>query len=847
MHEAMADSAGGPGDTLASSPPEEPTFLLTQPAGASPRRRAALVLGLSLVAFFAALPVSRWPLPRAPAFIPMYESALVINDSITALLLFGQFRILRLHALLPLACAYLFTALLAGLHALTFPGAFAPAGLLGAGPQTTASLYVFWHGGFPVFVLAYALLGRSAGASAPRLAAYAWPAATVCLAVALAAWATLGQQSLPIMLDSGHYAPALIGSTAVISVLCLVAAVVLWGRRPHTVLDLWVSVALIAWTFDVSLSALFNAARFDLGFYAGRAYGLLASSLVLAELLLENGLLYSRLARLHENERRQAEDLREARDQARSADAAKSMFLASMSHEIRTPMNAVIGLTGLVLGTPLDATQRDYLEKVQASSKALLGLLNDILDYSKIEAGKIELESEPFSPEEIVENVANLFSAKLDESGLDLVIEIEREVPARVIGDSLRLAQVLNNLVGNAIKFTVAGEIVIGVHRGAAETPGEILLRFSVRDTGIGLTPEQAARLFNVFQQADQSTARKYGGTGLGLAICKQLVLLMGGDIQVQPAPGGGSEFSFTARFAAAEGPALRMDPLRLRGMRTLVLDAQPTERLILQQMLQSWRFQVATAAFPDDALHKLRRADPSAPHELLIMEWKNGGHELLDQARALVRERSGTQLEAIVMTTLSTRERVARALGGVAGVALVVKPLTPSRLFEAVLRLQHGEQAPASSVVPGHVDLAVALASIRGASVLLVEDNLVNQQVAVGLLTTGGLSVTVAGDGMEGVEAVKSGRFDIVLMDLQMPQMDGPQATRLIRQLPDREGLPIIAMTAAAREQDRQECLAAGMNAHVTKPIEPAELVRALLRWIPAASAGSVRPSGSA
>jgi len=847
---------------LAGALADGTTFLLNQPADRQQRRRAALVLLLSVLLFGALVPFVRTHLAPLPAFIPLYESALLINDTITAALLFGQYRILRSRALMVLACAYLYTALMTAIHALTFPGVFAPTGLLGAGPQTTAALYVFWHAGFPLFVLAYAMLKRRerppetpaastelgwlARAPARDVVALALPSAVVALAVLLGLWATLGQAWLPTLIEPGRFRPVLTVSASAIWVLSLAGVAVLWRHRPHSVLDLWLSVSLVAWSFDVALSAMLNATRYDLGFYSGRIYGLVAGSAVLIELLLENGALYARLVRVHQNDRRQARALRVARDEARSADAAKGLFLANMSHEIRTPMNAVIGLTNMVLQTRLDETQRDYLTKVQTSSRALLTLLNDILDYSKIEAGKVALEAEEFSPEETIENVGNLFSARIEEAGLDLLFEIDRDMPPRLLGDALRLTQVLNNLVGNAIKFTSVGEVVIGA-RVASRTDTAVELAFSVRDTGIGVTPEQAGRLFNVFQQAERSTARKYGGTGLGLAICKRLVELMGGRIEVSPAPGGGSIFGFTCRFDVATGGVERIDLHRIRGMRTLVVDAQPTERLILQQMLQSWRFQVGTASFPDDALHKLRRADPQAPHELMLLDWKTGDVDLLLKARRAVEDHradpGGALLSVIAMTTLAARERVTEALKGLPGVGIVVKPVTPSRLFDTVVHLQHGE-APTPRAGTRRFDLAEALQPLRGARVLLAEDNPVNQQVAMAFLQAGGLEVTLAQNGVEAVEWVKKTRFDVVLMDMQMPDMDGTQATRLIRRLPHGVGLPVIAMTAAAMESDRQECLAAGMNAHVAKPIDAEHLVRTLLDWVGLPGVAGDRPA---
>jgi len=315
----------------------------------------------------------------------------------------------------------------------------------------------------------------------------------------------------------------------------------------------------------------------------------------------------------------------------------------------------------------------------------------------------------------------------------------------------------------------------------------------------------------------------------------------------VTPAPGGGSIFGFTCQFAIARGASERIDLHRIRGMRTLVVDSQPTERLILQQMLQSWRFQVGTASFPDDALHKLRRADPSAPHELMLLDWKTGDLDLLLKARGAVeahRSQPGAApLSVIAMTSLAARERVAESLRGLPGVDIVTKPVTPSRLFDTVVRLQHGE-APPPRVGEPRFDLAEAMRPIRGAQVLLAEDNPVNQQVAAAFLRAGGLDVTLAENGVEAVEWVKKARFDVVLMDMQMPDMDGTQATRLIRKLPQGLGLPIIAMTAAAMDSDRQECLAAGMNAHVAKPIDAQKLVKTLLEWVSPRGVERERPA---
>jgi two-component system sensor histidine kinase/response regulator len=821
-----------------------PAFLLNQPAGRAERRRALVVFLVSAAIFLALVPWAKQPLTPVAAFIPIYQSALVLIDLITALLLFGQYRILRSRALQVLGCGYLFTALMALGHMASFPGLFAPGGLLGAGPQSTAWIYMFWHSGFPLFVLAYAALKRNEQPVplpqklADHLGALAAPALTLLLCGSLLMLTTTGHSALPAIMEGNRYTAAMQGTVASVWLFSLAALVVLWRQRTHSVLDLWLVVVLSAWLFDIALSAMLNAGRFDLGFYAGRVYGLVASSVVLGELLLENSALYARLVRTHESERRRAQDLLAARDEARAANDAKSLFLASMSHEIRTPMNAIVGLTHVVLESGLEARQRDYLLKVQSSSKALLTLLNDILDYSKIEAGKVTLEAEEFSPEETVENVGNLFTAKIEEAGLELFFEVDKDIPQRLLGDSLRLTQVLNNLVGNAIKFTPRGEIVISAET-VSRDGDNVQLRFAVRDSGIGLSPEQAGRLFQVFSQADQTVARRYGGTGLGLAICKRLVELMGGSIWVDSELGVGSTFSFTAWFGVPKQAIERIDLHRIRGMRTLVVDGQPTARLILQRILQSWSFQVSTASFAEDGLHKLRRANTQAPYELLLLDWKTADLEFLHEARRIVAQQGAT-LAVMAMTSLHASEGVTEAVREIPDVAVLAKPVTPSRLFDTLVRLQHGETVGPTPLQGTKADLAETMRPLRGSRVLLVEDNLVNQQVAAAFLMMGGLDVTLAANGIEAVDWVKRAPFDFVLMDMQMPEMDGVQATRVIRLLPHAAHLPIIAMTAAAMDEDKQECLAAGMNAHVSKPIDPKQLMHTLLAWIPTPTAAT-------
>ena len=415
--------------------------------------------------------------------------------------------------------------------------------------------------------------------------------------------------------------------------------------------------------------------------------------------------------------------------------------------------------------------------------------------------------------------------AKAESAGVELFFEIEPEVPPRLVGDALRLGQVLNNLVSNAIKFTPRGEVLIGVEL-RERSPAQVMLGFEVKDTGIGMTAEQSAQLFQAFTQADTTITRRYGGTGLGLAICERLVALMGGSIEVHSEPGEGSTFSFSARFGIAATSGHEVDLHRLRRMRSLIVDAQETSRGILQQVLQSWQFEVHAAGSLRETLGALNAARGEQGFELLLLDART-----VDPAQCIAAARgaSGTLPAVIVMARTSEREPLlARGIA----MALLVKPVTPSRLFDAIVGLQRSEK---TAVPPSATSAALqgAAAPIRGARVLLAEDNSINQQVAGEFLRRAGLQVSIAENGLEAVEWLKRERFDAVLMDMQMPEMDGLQATRLARTLPQAAVVPIIAMTASAMQQDRDECLAAGMDDHIAKPIDPQQLINTLLRWI--------------
>jgi signal transduction histidine kinase/DNA-binding response OmpR family regulator len=787
--------------TMQSPLRDTPAFLATMAPDRFQRRLALAAFGISLAFFLAAVPFAKTQLAAVSAFIPVYQSALVVSDLITAVLLYGQFRILRTRALAILASGYLFTAFIAIAHALTFPGLFAPTGLLGAGPQSTAWLYMFWHAGFPLFVIAYALSSSNAPSSQARTGSViaAGVAGSSLLVVAAVELTTSGQSLLPAIMVGNRYSPSMIVVVLSTWTFSLLALFFLWRSRTRSVIDLWLMVVMCAWLFDIALSAVLNQGRFDLGFYAGRIYGLLASTFVLVMLLLENSVLYTRLVESNTRERERAAELErmgasletanrtleERNRQLQDASRLKSDFLANMSHELRTPLNAIIGFSEVLkdgLAGPMEPQQIEYISDIHGSGKHLLALINDILDLSKVEAGKMTLELEPVSIDALIRDCLHVMRERALLQRLQMTADVEEGLD-QIWLDGRKTRQILYNLLSNAVKFTPEGGSVRVTARkvGRERFPHSSFshyLELSVTDSGIGISAEDQARLFQPFIQIDSMLSRRYDGTGLGLALLKRLAELHGGDVTLQSAPGKGSTFTVWLPWntggdlPAPVAAANSVQPVqRATAPLALVVEDDEMAANLLRVQLEDGGFRIARTSTAEVGLEVAMRERP----DVIVLDILLPGMDGWEMLERLKRDPQLCSVPVVIFSVVADGNR-GLSLGAT---RVLQKPVSRADLLQTLDGLGF-------RTTDGNAQRTV----------LVVDDDHKSVELTRTHLDAAGYQVLPAYGGREGIALARSRRPDLIVLDLMMPEVNGFDVVEALKDDPVTCAIPVVIMT---------------------------------------------------